>query len=142
MDIEQAAARLGIPTHELAEVYETPAGWVFVHVNGVRYIDCSRFDVHGRTGLMFLVPPHPHYKGVFPVFANPPGRHVAEPPGEAEPDVVPEVDGRREARRLARLEAEARAAEAAAAQAALDETRRARAAEVKARAASTPKKGR
>lgn len=142
MDIDQAAARLGIAARELTEVFETPAGWVFVHANGVRYIDCVRFDARGRTGLMFLVPPHPNYKGTFPVFANPPGRRVAEQSDGDEVDVedVPDVDPRREARRLARLEAEAREAEAEAAQAALDEHRRARAAEVKAMAGSAPKK--
>lgn len=73
MDIEQAAARLGIPASELAEVYDTPAGWVFVGVDGSRLIDvpADSPDGDGKTGLMFFTLPHDRYRGTFPVYVQP-----------------------------------------------------------------------
>lgn len=73
MNIDQAAARLGIPTRELAEVLDTPAGTVYVHADGSRLIDVPGDvpDAEGKAGLMFFTLPHARYKGVFPVYAPP-----------------------------------------------------------------------
>ncbi len=73
MNIDQAAARLGIPTRELVEVIDTPAGTVFVHADGSRLIDvpADTPDGDGKTGLMFFTLPHARYKGVFPVYVQP-----------------------------------------------------------------------
>ena len=73
MDIEQAAARLGVPTRELAEVFDTPAGTVCVGIDGSRLVIVpdDRPDAEGKTGVMFFVLPHEKYRGTFPVYAQP-----------------------------------------------------------------------
>lgn len=72
MKIEQAATRLGMAPREVLAVEDAPAGIIFRLLDGTALIDvpASRPDEDGKTGLMFLVSPHPGYRGVFPVYSQ------------------------------------------------------------------------
>lgn len=66
-----AAARLGIPVHELVDVLDSPAGTVYVTADGQSYVDVVEPDGAGATGLMFLAAPTERYADTFPVYTAP-----------------------------------------------------------------------
>ena len=70
---DEVARLLGMADREIGEISDSPAGEVIESVSdGVRYIlvsvDCP--DGEGKTGLMYLTPPHVEggYRGDFPVY--------------------------------------------------------------------------
>lgn len=71
MDKIEAAARLGVPVAEVADVLDHELGPVIVTTDGVSYVDVADPDGAGATGLMFLAAPHTEYRGGFPVYTAP-----------------------------------------------------------------------
>lgn len=67
----EAARLLGVPTSEIRDVTDSPAGRVIVTSDGVSYLDCIEPDGAGRTGLMYLAAPTEKYSGAFPVYTAP-----------------------------------------------------------------------
>lgn len=70
MEKSDAAALLGVPEHEIAEILDGPAGDLITTTDGQTYVNLpeGQPDASGRTGLMFLQPPHDGYVGPFPVY--------------------------------------------------------------------------
>ena len=70
MEKSDAAVLLGVPESEIAEVLDGPAGDLITTIDGQAYVNLpdGAPDASGRTGLMFLQPPHEHYAGAFPVY--------------------------------------------------------------------------
>lgn len=82
MDKTDAARLLGVPVTEIAEVLDSPAGDLITTADGQTYVHLpdDQPDASGRTGLMFLQPPHDRYVGSFPVYDG----TVTVDPGPAE----------------------------------------------------------
>jgi hypothetical protein len=86
-----AAVLLGVPTSEIADVYDDAAvGVVIVTTDGIEYVDRDEPDAEGKTGLMFLRAPDGmrdresgDYLGTFPVYVSP--SLPPEPVDDAEP---------------------------------------------------------
>lgn len=79
MDLVTAAALMGCPPAEIADVFDAPCGPVIVMRDDTSYIDVDSAtpDAAGKHGLMYLNPPMSEtgadgqyaYLGDFPVFA-------------------------------------------------------------------------
>lgn len=67
----EAARLLGVPTREISDVTDSPAGRVITTTDGVSYLDCIEPDGAGITGLMYLAAPTEKYSGAFPVYTAP-----------------------------------------------------------------------
>lgn len=94
MNVDDVAARLGVPAREIASITDTPAGVVVVGVDGSQLIivPADRPDAEGKTGVMFFALPHDKYRGTFPVYAQP--LEDDEPDGDTEVAEAPKRRGR------------------------------------------------
>lgn len=91
MDIDSvrraAAAELGLPADDIADVFDSPAGTVVVtRGDGLSYVKLDQPDGAGQTGWVFLAAPHDRYAGPFPVYVSP------EPLDADETAATPEAD--------------------------------------------------
>ena len=70
MEKSDAAELLGVPESEIVEVLDGPAGDLISTTDGQTYVHlpADSPDASGRSGLMFLQPPHDGYIGPFPVY--------------------------------------------------------------------------